>query len=85
MGDEWTVHGGLTVILLSALIGALHAIGDYSLTVPLQRCWGHGLLLAVVLPHLRVLPVRGGEEDRRRGQGDPEDPQAAEEEGEKGG
>lgn len=38
----------------------------------------------MVPPHLRVLPVRGGEEDRRGGQGDPEDPQAAEDEGEEG-
>lgn len=38
----------------------------------------------MVPPHLRVLPVRGGEEDPRRGQGDPEDPQAAEDEGEEG-
>lgn len=35
-------------------------------------------------PHLRVLPVRGREEDHRRGQGDPEDPQAAEDEGAEG-
>lgn len=42
------------------------------------------MLLAVVPPHLSVLPVRGGEEDRGRGQGDQEDPQAAEEEGEEG-
>lgn len=38
----------------------------------------------MVAPHLRVLPVRGGEEDPRGGQGDPEDPQAAEDEGEEG-
>lgn len=46
--------------------------------------WSHGGLLGVVAPHLRVLPVRGGEEDPRGGQGDPEDPQAAEDEGEEG-
>lgn len=45
---------------------------------------GHGGQLDVVPPHLRVLPVRGGEEGHRGGQGDQEDPQAAEEEGEKG-
>lgn len=38
----------------------------------------------MVPPHLRVLSVRGGEEDRRRGQGDPEDPQAAEDEAAEG-
>ena len=43
----------------------------------------HGGLLEVVPPHLRVLSVRRGEEDHRCGQGDQEDPNAAEEEGEK--
>lgn len=46
--------------------------------------FGHGGLLDVVPPHLRVLSVRGGEEGYRCGQGDQEDTQAAEEEGEKG-
>ena len=35
-------------------------------------------------PHLRVLSVRGREEEHRRGQADPEGPQAAEDEGEEG-
>lgn len=59
----------------------------YLLTVSFQCCVffrGHGGLLDVVPPHLRVLPVRGGEAGHRCGQGDQKDPQAAEEEGEKG-
>lgn len=58
---------------------------DYSLTVFHRSCFlGHGGVLDVVPPHLRVLPVRGGEEEHRRGQGDQEGPQAAEEEGAEG-
>lgn len=61
---------------------------DYSLTAfhRSARCvfLGHGGVLDVVPPHLRLLLVRGGEEEHRRGQGDQEGPQAAEEEGEEG-
>lgn len=39
---------------------------------------------AVVLPHLHVLSVRGGEEHHCCGQRDQEDPEATEEEGEEG-
>lgn len=48
------------------------------------RSLGHGRVLAVVPPHLYVLPVRGGEEDCGCGQRDQEDPGQAEEEGEEG-
>lgn len=46
--------------------------------------FGHGRLRAVVLQHLRVLSVRGGEEHHCCGQRDQEDPEATEEEGEEG-
>lgn len=45
---------------------------------------GHGGLLDVVPPRLRLLPVRGGEEEHRGGQEDQEGPQAAEGEAEEG-
>lgn len=74
------MHGNLTTILLSSLsaynsslfINSFHFSG-----------FGHGRLLAGV-PPLYVLYVRGREEICRCGQRDQEDPQAAEEEGEKG-
>lgn len=44
----------------------------------------HGGLLAVVPPHLRVLPVGGGEEEHRYRPGDQEEAEAAEAEGEEG-
>ena len=53
-------------------------------SVLLRVSVGHGGLLAVLPPPVCVLPVRGGQDRPRGGQGDREDPQAAEEEREKG-
>lgn len=73
-------------VLLSAvlIVASLQIIHQLVVTVVARvGCVvGHGGLPDVVPPCLRVLPVRGGEEEHRRGQGDQEGPQAAEEEGE---
>lgn len=73
-------------VLLSAvlIVASLQIIHQLVVTVVARvGCVvGHGGLPDVVPPRLRVLPVRGGEEEHRRGQGDQEGPQAAEEEGE---
>lgn len=73
-------------VLLSAvlIVASLQIIHQLVVTVVARvGCVvGHGGLPDVVPPRLRVLPVRGGEEEYRRGQGDQEGPQAAEEEGE---
>lgn len=78
--------GDLTRVLLSAvlIVASLQIIHQLVATVVARvGCVvGHGGLPDVVPPRLRVLPVRGGEEEHRRGQGDQEGPQAAEEEGE---
>lgn len=78
--------GHLTRVLLSAvlIVASLQIIHQLVVTVVARvGCVvGHGGLPDVVPPRLRVLPVRGGEEEHRRGQGDQEGPQAAEEEGE---
>lgn len=59
-------------------------VPDFKSVIHPQFGLGHGGLLAVLPADLRLLPVRGREEDHGCGQGDREDPQAAEEEGAKG-
>lgn len=79
--------GHLTpAVLLSAalIVALLHFMHQRGVTAALGCVVGHGGLLDVVPPRLRLLPVRGGEEEHRGGQGDQEGPQAAEEEGEEG-
>lgn len=70
--------GHLTRVLLSAVlvVASLQIIHQPIVTVVARvGCVvGHGGLPDVVPPRLRVLPVRGGEEEHRRGQGDQEGP-----------
>lgn len=66
------------------IVALLRTIHQRVVTVALGCVVSHGRLQDVVPPRLRVLPVRGGEEEHRGGQGDQEGPQAAEEEGEEG-
>lgn len=71
----------LSVVLIVALLQIIH---HCVVTVALRCVVGHGRLLVVVPPRLRLLPVRGGEEEHRGGQGDQEGPPTAEKEGEEG-